>query len=277
MSIHTNIPATETVQPFDCSVLITVRNAEEFIANAIESVCAQSKELKLEIVLIDDGSTDLTGKVVNELPMPGHVELIYHYFPNGRSAALNQAVAFARAEYVAILDADDSFAPNKLARQLEIMNRNSFDLLATEFEIGHSIVPDYKWDSSQSASIHEITLSELIKGNPICHSSVLMKKSSARYATGRTRLLDLELWLRLHEEGMRLGLLPEKLTFKRIHDKQSFEARNKLSYYSESLMLSARHARPWWNFVPQLCYRFGKMLFQLLPIKLTLPIKKLIR
>lgn len=96
------------------SVIIPVYNGEEFIAEAIASVRAQAY-MPLELIVVDDGSTDRTAQVVQALG----AEIRYIYQPNqGPAAARNHGLALAQGSLIAFLDADDLWPADKLAHQV---------------------------------------------------------------------------------------------------------------------------------------------------------------
>lgn len=95
------------------SVIVPVYNGERFLAEAIESILAQTYP-SYEIIVIDDGSTDRTREIVLSYP-----EIKYLYQTNaGTAAARNRGIEMARGEYLAFLDADDLWMPGKLAIQI---------------------------------------------------------------------------------------------------------------------------------------------------------------
>lgn len=95
------------------SVIIPVYNSAAFLADAIASVRAQAYR-PIELIVVDDGSTDQTAQVVQALG----ADLRYHYQPNqGPAAARNQGLALAQGELIAFLDADDLWPADKLAQQ----------------------------------------------------------------------------------------------------------------------------------------------------------------
>lgn len=102
------------------SVVIAAFNAERFLREAIDSVLAQTYR-PLEIIVVNDGSTDATQAVIDGFS--NRVLAIMQ--PNaGRSAARNAGAARAAGAYLAFLDADDVFAPEKLALQVPAMEGN---------------------------------------------------------------------------------------------------------------------------------------------------------
>jgi glycosyltransferase involved in cell wall biosynthesis len=98
------------------SVLIPVFNGARFIAAALESVAAQTLA-PYETIVVDDGSTDGSGDVAARFPF---VRVIRQE-NRGAAAARNRAVAEARGDYFALLDADDLWKPEKLARQMSVL------------------------------------------------------------------------------------------------------------------------------------------------------------
>jgi glycosyltransferase involved in cell wall biosynthesis len=104
------------------TVLINTHNYGHFIEEAIDSVLSQDFPLdQLEILVVDDGSTDDTPERVKKYG--SHIR--YFYKPNGgQASALNYGIQRARGEIVALLDADDLFLPGKLARVIEAFQQN---------------------------------------------------------------------------------------------------------------------------------------------------------
>jgi len=98
------------------SVIVPVYNGVKFIAEAIESICTQNYH-PLEIIIVDDGSTDDTSNIVQS-----YKNIRYIYQPNqGVAAARNTAINNSSGELIAFLDADDCWAPNKLNIQVDCL------------------------------------------------------------------------------------------------------------------------------------------------------------
>jgi glycosyltransferase involved in cell wall biosynthesis len=105
---------------FKASVIIPVYNGERFIRDAIQSVLDQTVR-DVEIIVIDDGSTDGTRAAVQSFG--GRIS--YHYQENaGADRAYNCGIALASGEFVGFLDHDDRWYPNKLQTQLEIFSKH---------------------------------------------------------------------------------------------------------------------------------------------------------
>ncbi len=103
------------------SIVVPVYNGERFVGEAIESVLAQNYR-SLEVLVVDDGSTDGTAAVVSAYGAP----VCYHRQENaGAAAARNTGVKLARGAVIGFLDADDLYAPKKLGLQLPRLEKSS--------------------------------------------------------------------------------------------------------------------------------------------------------
>ena len=105
--------------PESVSVVIPAYNAERFIGEAIESVLAQTHP-PFEVVVVDDGSTDATAAVASGFP-----GVVVQSIPKrGVSFARNVGVAATTGAFIAFLDADDYWRPEKLLLQVELASRD---------------------------------------------------------------------------------------------------------------------------------------------------------
>src|SRR5688572_27575577 len=109
--------------PPSVSILMPAYNAEKFLAAAIDSVLAQSLP-DWELIVCDDGSTDLTRAIVGGYQRDARVELVAQV-NQGAAAARNLALRAARGAYLALLDADDMWPPDYLARMLPILKNDA--------------------------------------------------------------------------------------------------------------------------------------------------------
>ncbi len=120
------------------SVIIPVYNGAAFLAEAMASVRAQAYA-PLEIIVVDDGSTDQTAQVVQQLG----ADIRYVYQANqGPSAARNYGLTLAQGELIAFLDADDLWTADKLAQQVPCLLAN----LETQVVWGNTQVCAYQAD-----------------------------------------------------------------------------------------------------------------------------------
>lgn len=155
-----------------CTVIIPAYNCEEFLPACLESVCAQSMP-NLEILVVDDGSTDGTAAVVTEFSKKdGRVKLLLQPTNLGVAAARNRGVREATGDYIAFLDADDLWLPEKLEKQLAFLNETKADLCYT----AASCINDHgEALPNRFLAPETVTYRNLLKGNVIVCSSVLAK------------------------------------------------------------------------------------------------------
>jgi glycosyltransferase involved in cell wall biosynthesis len=112
-----------SVKPPRVSIVIPAYNAGPYIAEAINSVVAQSFT-DWELIIVDDGSTDDT--VERVAPFLSDPRIILHCKANGGpSSARNAGINLAKADLIALLDADDYWLPTKLDKQIAIMNKHT--------------------------------------------------------------------------------------------------------------------------------------------------------
>lgn len=107
------------------TVLIPLYNRARYIEEAISSVLSQDYQ-NIELIVIDDGSTDGSDQIVERYADQGKLILLRHpgNVNKGQSAALNLGLARASGEFIAILDSDDLYAVGKIAKQVEFLNKN---------------------------------------------------------------------------------------------------------------------------------------------------------
>ena len=112
------------------SVVIAAYDAEAFIARTIASACGQTVP-PLEVLVVDDASTDGTREVVQEFARADpRVRLIASERNGGPAAARNIGFAEAKGEWIAVLDADDTYAPDRLARLVALATSERADMVA---------------------------------------------------------------------------------------------------------------------------------------------------
>ncbi len=156
------------------SVIIPVYNGASYICQSIESALCQ--QVPLEIIVINDRSTDTTEKVLEKY----HTDPRIRYFKNdrklGASGSRNKGIQLARGRYIAFLDADDWWEPEKLKRQLALMEKEQAVLCSTARRL---VCPD---GTPMNKIIHvpsKISYLTLLKHNCINCSSVLVLKEVA--------------------------------------------------------------------------------------------------
>lgn len=106
------------------SVIIPVYNGADYLAEAIESVFAQSY-MPMEIIVVDDGSTDQSAQIVQTLATRAPMPVRYVYQTNqGPGSARNHGISLAQGDLLAFLDQDDVWLPDKTRHQVAWLEQN---------------------------------------------------------------------------------------------------------------------------------------------------------
>lgn len=112
----------------DVSVIIPVYNAEKHLEECVRSICAQTLQ-KIEIICVDDGSTDSSLEILNRLSQEDSRIIIAQQDNAGAGAARNHGIRLAKGKYLSFLDADDFFDSHMLEKALEKAEAEQADLV----------------------------------------------------------------------------------------------------------------------------------------------------
>ena len=115
------------------SIIMPTYNCGRFIAESIRSVLAQTFT-NWELIIVDDCSTDNTDEVVAPFLADKRVKYLHNDKNSGAALARNKAMREARGEWIAFLDSDDLWTPDKLEKQLNFMKEHRYVLSYTEYE-----------------------------------------------------------------------------------------------------------------------------------------------
>lgn len=200
------------------SVIIPTYNRRQLLAEALDSARAQT-HTNLEIIVVDDGSTDDTGDYVRGLES-GRIIYVPQEHRGYPGTARNVGLKMATGEYVAFLDSDDVWLPAKIETQLQILEADdSLDFVATDFLES----PSRRRKTALGLTEPKLLVFEdLLHACPIFNSSVVIRTSVVREVglqdEGLRTCQDYEYWLRVLRRRDRSGvILPQALTVYRRH------------------------------------------------------------
>lgn len=123
------------------SFIIPVFNVESYVARCIESILSQ-EFTDYEIILIDDGSFDDSGKICDYYACNDVKIIVVHKDNGGVSSARNVGIKIARGDYIWFVDSDDFIDKNSLCKLNEIVSNNTYDLVIFNHRLSKSVVPD---------------------------------------------------------------------------------------------------------------------------------------
>lgn len=215
------------------TAIIPVHNGTNYVSEAIESCFAQTCPLA-EIIVVDDGSTDRTAEIVAGLAP--RVNLIKQQ-RGGHGAALTKGIESARSEFVAFLDHDDVWEPEKTALQLRAMEAQP-ELEAVFGHVRQFISTELQAELSAKIQVPD-------SPQPGIQISAMMIRKSAfarlgLFDSGRNAFAFPNWYARAVNLSLKSKMLPETVSRRRIH--QTNYTRSDREDYHQELLSFARNA-----------------------------------
>jgi hypothetical protein len=204
------------------SVVMSVYNGEAYLAEAVESILAQTFE-DFEFLIIDDGSKDRTAEMLADYAKrDGRVRLVTQE-NKGRAESLTCGIGLSRSRYIARMDADDISMPDRLREQVEFLDSHpEVGLLSGLYE--HIDTNGRVQGTVRLPLCDSAIRAVMLRYSPMCHPAVMMRKEAACSAGGYRKALldadDYDLWLRMAERT-RLANLDRVILRYRIHRGQA--------------------------------------------------------
>ena len=222
------------------TVLIGSYNSAATLPRAIESILAQTVH-DLELIVVDDGSTDDTRVLTDAVPDDRVRYLGLEHM--GISASLNEGMREAAAPIVAVQDADDWSEPERLERQLALLDSDrEVAVVGTRMhEVDETGAPLAPRTAFRAGDVRDV----LLRFNPIPNSCAAFRKdvvlALGGYDTRYRYAMDYDLWLRV-AEGHKVVTLDEPLATRRM-SRTNVAARKERAQIRETIVMRARALR----------------------------------
>jgi glycosyltransferase involved in cell wall biosynthesis len=228
------------------SVLMTVYNCEKYILHSVNSILLQSHK-KLELILVDDNSTDRSIFLVKKhIPLNPKIRIIKVNKKIGRVNALNLGLKYCKGKYIAILDADDISKKNRIAEQVNAFKKK-IHLVSSWVNYIDSNGRFLK--KKNNFNLDERQLKERLACENILSFSSIMIKRSFLLALGGfpkefTYAVDYALYFRLLINNYKIFIIQKYLVSNRIHNEQlSNQHNSKLISLNENFAILNRSIR----------------------------------
>jgi glycosyltransferase involved in cell wall biosynthesis len=242
---------------FTLSVIIPVYNGERFIEKAIKSVVAQ--EEVTEIIVVNDGSSDRTEDILVQLQKQVSILNLYHHSNQsnlGRSASRNLGIQKATGNYIAFLDADDYFSPNRFINDKQHFQENEicdgvYNAIGVHFYRPSTIKEqqEHKLYTVRKNTPPELLFEYLLSGKRGHFSIVgLTVKKSVFDTVGlfNTNLVvseDTEVFLKMAIKcRLETGVIDRPLSIRGVHDDNVF---NQVALYEKYRIVKYRSLVVW--------------------------------
>lgn len=221
------------------SVIIPAYNAEKYIKEAIESVLNQTYK-NIELIVVDDGSTDNTAEIVKKYLNDPRVKYIYQE-NKGLAGARNTGIKKAKGDYIAFLDADDFYLPEKIEKEVKFLKEHpEFDIVYCNMEHfydGKSKILFQHRGPFYSGNVFEKLLNKFFgQADTLLIPKKILDKiglfdEKMRYSE------DWDLLLRISWAGFKFGFIKEPLLRIRIHKGSHSDMNNQWKMKKDALYL----------------------------------------
>lgn len=211
------------------SVVLPCYNAELYVESCINSVLNQTYR-NFELIIIDDGSTDETIKIINNFN-DNRIKLYRNEANYGITTSLNKALALSKGKYIARIDADDMMHPERISKQVQFLEapENSQIMLVGSHHYvinKEGILVSFK---QYPISDHEIR-SVYAFQNPFSHPTTMMRTDIVKpigYSDQYPHVEDYHLWGQILRQ-FKVANIPEYLTYYRVHEQNTSKENDKI-------------------------------------------------
>ncbi|EGT0691132.1 glycosyltransferase [Clostridium perfringens] len=211
----------------DISIIMGVYNCEDTLEESIDSIIKQTFK-NWELIICDDGSSDKTYDIANKYSKmySEKIILLKNSSNKGLNYTLNRCLKIANGKYIARMDGDDISLPNRLQKEIDILN-NRIDIDIVSSSMIHF---DENGDWKITKVNKEPKEEDFIFGTQFCHAPCMVRKEAYLSVNGYSedkkllRVEDYHLWVKMYSKGFK-GINIEEPLYKMRDDKNAFKRR----------------------------------------------------
>ena len=198
------------------SIIMPAYNSEDFIAEAIETVRKQTYE-NWELIIVDDQSSDITYQIIKDYSIEDtRIKQDQLEVNSGAASARNRAVELAKGTFIAFLDSDDLWRPNKLELQINFMIENDYAFTSTDYD---KIDDEGKSLNHTVKSFPKLDYDGLLRECPGNSTVIYNAEKLGKYKIPQIKKRnDYLMWLQVIKKSKDLYGLQETLTSHRIRE-----------------------------------------------------------
>lgn len=223
------------------TVIIPTYNSALYISDAIESCLNQLKLRDIEILVIDDASTDNTSSIIQSYGK--RVRCIKHIENKGQSAARNTGISNSDSKYIALLDSDDLMSPERLITQLKTLEQNNKIYgVGSHLEVFGNLKKRWHYPTK-----YNDILARIYFRNTFATSSLLIRRSlfnNELFNNDINQAEDYDLWLRVIWKYKFVNI-PKYLTRYRVHSSSTSNQSTQLVAKSISMNVLVKLGVPY--------------------------------
>jgi len=221
------------------SIITPSYNSEKFISKTIESVLSQTYQ-KWEMIIVDDCSSDNSNEIIKEyIKKDERIRLIKLEKNSGPAVARNRAIKEAKGRYIAFLDSDDLWLPDKLKKQIKFMEKNNLSFTYSAYKL----INEEDKELGIFIPKEEIKYEDLLKTNYIgCLTAIYdSEKLGKLYMPNILKRQDYGLWLKILKQIKKTKAILEPLAIYRIRKKSVSSNKIKAAKYQWKIYREVEH------------------------------------
>lgn len=203
------------------SVVIPVYNQVEYLADALDSVLAQTRKAN-EIIVVDDGSTDGSGKLADKYTKDHNIRVV-HQLNKGLPSARNTGIMNSSCDYIFFLDADDMMTEKCLEKISDIIEDGPVDIVAPSFKCFGKVDPNA---NPVVILAPKLTVYDFLKHNRLGYFCAIRRKALLDIGGYSPKMVhgweDLHLWINLFSRDATLSVIQEPLMLYRVKESSMY-------------------------------------------------------
>lgn len=156
------------------SVVVPIYNTEKYLVECVEHILKQTYQ-NIEIILVDDGSTDNSGEICDAFMMQDERVRVFHQENQGAAQAKNMGISVAKGQYITIVDSDDVVKENMIEILYQQVQEKSADIvIGNYYNYDESDENFYFYVTGQDFCVEELSIQEIMNAKQVIGNSIVL-------------------------------------------------------------------------------------------------------